>query len=97
MGFNSGFKGLMYAFVACWEVLFSHSDVVAASGVLRRGAVSIGKRIPSCQKLLLPPSSRWYTLKASYSETLERSYRSTWRHVPGHWNLFVNVPKRELV
>jgi len=36
-------------------------------------------------------------LKASYSETLERSYQSTWRHVPGDWNLLFYVPKRELI
>jgi len=87
----------MCAFVACWEVLFSHSDVVEALGVLRRDAVSIGKRIQSCRKLLLPPSSRWSTLKAGYSEMLERSYQSTWRHVPVDWNLFLYVPKRELI
>ena len=87
----------MCAFVACWEVLFSYSDVVEASGVLRRDAVSIGMRIPSCRKLLLPPSSRWSTLKASYSETLERQYHSTRRHVPVDWKLFLYIPKRELI
>jgi hypothetical protein len=44
--------------VACWEELFSHSDVVEDSGVLRLEAVAIGKHIPSYRKLLLPPSSR---------------------------------------
>jgi hypothetical protein len=54
-------------------VLFSHNDVVEASGVLRRDAVSIGKHIPLCRNVLLASSSRWSTLKASYSERLERT------------------------